>query len=60
MKRQYHFSVIIGLNAEKTIKHWELDLFFILPFSLFGDVRTHPTHPLLTGLRWDEDQAVTS
>ena len=35
MKRQCHFTVII--NAEKiTIKHWELDLFFILHFTYLG------------------------
>ena len=30
--------------GKKTIKHWELDLFFILHFTYLG-VRTHPTHP---------------
>ena len=40
MKCQRHFSVKI--NAEKiTIKHWELDVFFILHFTYLG-VRTHP------------------
>jgi len=29
---------------KKTIKHWELDLFFIIHFTYLG-VRTHPTHP---------------
>ena len=33
-----------------TIKHWELDLFFILHFIYLGVVRTHPTHPLPAGL----------
>ena len=27
-----------------------LDLFFILHFTYWGGVRTHPTHPLPTGL----------
>jgi len=33
-----------------TVKHWELDLFFILHFTYLGAVRTHPMHPLPTGL----------
>jgi len=28
-----------------TVKHWELDLFFILHFTYLGGVHTHPMHP---------------
>ena len=38
-----------------TIKHWELDLFFVLHFTYLGEgVRTHKTYsPLPTGLLID-------
>ena len=43
MKRQCHFSH--NKCWKITIKHWKLDLFFILHFTYLEGVRTHPTHP---------------
>jgi len=45
MKRQCHFFSH-NKRGKITIKHWELDLFFILHFTYLGvGVRTHPTRP---------------